>query len=113
MTDPSPNDAPGKTFTETIEVAGGQLIDKVKDLIKSGNVRTLRIRAGEDFSLEMSMTVGVIAGGVVVLTAPWLAVLGVIAAMVTHVKIEVEREKDEEPAMSDTPADATTEKTDA
>jgi hypothetical protein len=35
----------------------------------------------------------VLAGGAVALAAPWLAVLGVIAALVKHVKIEVERDE--------------------
>jgi hypothetical protein len=43
-------------------------------------------------SLELPLTVGVIAGGALVLAAPWLAVLGAIAAFVTKAKIEVERE---------------------
>lgn len=85
---------PRRTVFEEIEVTGGQLIDKIKELIRHGNIRTLRVRAGDGFALEMPMTVGALAGGVVVLTAPWLAVIGVIAAMVAHVKIEVEREVD-------------------
>ncbi|MBN2630929.1 MAG: DUF4342 domain-containing protein [Rhodobacteraceae bacterium] len=91
---PPPEDTPRRTFTEVIEVTGGQLIEKVKDLIHHGNVRTLRLRAGDDFTLEMPVTVGAIAGGVVVLAAPWLAVIGVIAAMVSKVHIEVERDAD-------------------
>lgn len=80
---------------EEIRVSGHNLIEKVKDLIKEGNVRQLRIHAEDgDFSLEMPVTIGVLAGGVVTLAAPWLAVLGVIAALVTQVKIEVEREED-------------------
>lgn len=69
------DEAPKRTIIETIEVSGGQLIQKIKDLVKTGNVRTLRIRAGEDFSLEMPVNVGLIVGGVVMLGAPWLAVL--------------------------------------
>lgn len=98
MEDPARNEPPKRTWTETIEVAGNDLIRQVKDLVKSGNVKNLKIKAGDDFSLEMPVTVGVIAGGVVALTAPWLAVLGVVAAMVTHVRIEVERDADEKPA---------------
>lgn len=83
-----------RTIIEEIEVTGGQLIDKIKELIRHGNVRTLKVKAGDDFTLEMPVTVGALAGGVVVLTAPWLAVIGVIAAMVAKVKIEIEREED-------------------
>ncbi|MGB8813473.1 MAG: DUF4342 domain-containing protein [Paracoccaceae bacterium] len=92
-----------RTIIDVIEVTGGQLIDKIKEIIKSGNVRTLRLRAGDDFSLEMPVTVGAIAGGVVVLAAPWLAIIGVIAAMITDIRIEVERdaEDDTKPAAKD------------
>ena len=82
-----------RTFSETIEVAGSQVIDQVKRVIREGNVRQLKITAKDsDFSLEMPMTVGVLIGGAVALTAPWLAILGVIAGFVTKVVIEVERE---------------------
>jgi hypothetical protein len=83
----------GRTIREEIEVGGAQLVEKVKHLIREGNVRQLRILAEDgETKLEMPLTIGVIAGGAVALAAPWLAVLGVIAALVKHVKIEVERE---------------------
>ncbi len=87
------NEAKPRTFSETIEVAGSQVIEQVKRLIKEGNVRQLKVHAKDsDFNLEMPVTVGVLVGGAVVLTAPWLAILGVIAALMTRVEIEVERD---------------------
>lgn len=87
------DDPKTRTFSETIEVAGSQIIDQVKKLIQEGNVRQLKIRAKDsDFSLELPLTVGVLVGGAVALTAPWLAVLGVLAGLMTKVEIEVERE---------------------
>ncbi len=99
------NTEPHRTVFEEIEVTGSQLIEKVKELIREGNVRTLRLRAGDGFALEMPMTVGAVAGGVVMLTAPWLAVIGVIAAMVAKVKLEVERDAPDapDPAQPQTP----------
>jgi len=91
---------PKRTVLEEIEVGGGQLVEKVKHLIREGNVRQLRIKAEDgDTQLEMPLTIGVLAGGAVALAAPWLAVLGVVAALVKHVKIEVEREEAEAPAL--------------
>lgn len=82
-----------KTWTEEIEVAGGQLIERVKALIAEGNVREVRIKAaGGKVIFEMPLTVGVLAGGAVALAAPWLAILGAIAALVARVKLEVVRE---------------------
>lgn len=86
-----------RTIVEEIEVAGSQLVERVKDILAEGNVRQLRIKASDgDIYLETPLTIGVIAGGAVALAAPWLAVLGVIAALVARVSIEVERETDEE-----------------
>ena len=63
-------------------------------LAAEGNVRTLRIRteAGPAF-MEIPLTAGAIAGGVVVLTAPWLAAIGAIAGLATKVRIEIIREE--------------------
>lgn len=90
------DDKSKKTFTEEIEIFGDQLVQKVKDLLSEGNVRQIRIKASDgDIVLETPLTIGVVAGGAVALAAPWLAILGVIAALVTHVTVEVVREVDE------------------
>ena len=91
-------DGKGKrTFTEEIEVMGNQLVDQVKDLLKQGNVRQLRIKASDgDIVLETPLTFGVVAGGAVALAAPWLAILGTIAAFITHVRVEIVREIDDD-----------------
>ena len=86
-----------KTFTEEIEIAGDKLIERIKEIVEEGNVRSLRLKASDgDIVLETPLTIGVVAGGAVALAAPWLAVLGVIAALVTHVTVEVVREVDED-----------------
>jgi hypothetical protein len=83
-----------KTFTEELEVAGNQLVDRVQDMVKQGNVRRIIIKnPDDDVLLEMSLTVGAVAGGVLVLGAPWLAALGAIAALIARVKIEIVREE--------------------
>jgi hypothetical protein len=83
-----------KTFTEQLEVAGNQLVDQVQDLVKQGNVRKVIIKTADDKELlEVSLTVGALAGGAVALAAPWLAALGAIAALVARVKIEIVREQ--------------------
>ncbi|MBZ0294932.1 MAG: DUF4342 domain-containing protein [Anaerolineae bacterium] len=82
-----------KTFTEEIEVAGNQAVERVKQLVEEGNVRRLIIRNMEDdIVLEMPLTVGALAGGAIALAAPWLAALGAFAALVARVKIEIVRE---------------------
>lgn len=81
-----------KAFVEEIEVAGHQLVEKVTQLIKDGNVRLIRVKSEKgDVFLEIPLTVGAVGGGVVALAAPWLAILGGLAVLLARVKIEVVR----------------------
>jgi hypothetical protein len=83
-----------KTFSEEIEIAGSQLVDRVTELLKEGNVRLLRIRSENgDVFLEIPLTIGAVTGGVVALAAPWLAVLGAVAGLLARVKIEIVRQE--------------------
>lgn len=85
-----------KTFTEEIEVAGYQLVENIQKLIAEGNVSRMRVRSkNDDVVLDVPLTAGAVVGGVVVLAAPWLAILGALAGLLAHVRIEVVREKPE------------------
>jgi|APFEC2959095171_1045051.scaffolds.fasta_scaffold04001_2 hypothetical protein len=94
-----------ETFTEEIEVTGHQLIDEINRLLAEGNIRKLQIRSeAGDVYLTVPLTAGVVVGGVVALTAPWLAVIAAVAGLLTKVKLEVLREKApeaEKPAETD------------
>lgn len=94
MTDEN-NKGRWKTFTEEVEVAGHQLIDEVTRLVSEGNVRKLRLRSeNNDVVFEVPLTAGAVVGGVVVLAAPALAVIGALAGLLAKVKIEVVRSVD-------------------
>src|SRR5215211_401931 len=86
------------TWTEQIEMAGSELVDRTKELIEEGNVRRLIIRNPDDEKLlEVPLTAGVVVGGAFTLVAPILAALGAMAALLAWVKVEVVRtgQKDE------------------
>jgi hypothetical protein len=88
-----------RTWTEEIEVAGGELVSRIKSLIAEGNVRHLRIKApGGGVYFETPLTVGVLAGGAVALAAPWLAILSALAALAVRMKVEVVRESESAPS---------------
>jgi hypothetical protein len=72
---------------QTFKVDGGQLLDKVKELVHEGNVRRIVIKQGERTVVEFPVTVGAVG----ILLAPWLAAVGALAAFVTNCSIEVER----------------------
>jgi hypothetical protein len=81
-----------RTWTEEIEVAGAELVVRIEELIKAGNVRRVILRTPDDrLLLEIPLTAGAVAGGVVVLVAPVLAALGAMAALLAKVKVQVVR----------------------
>ena len=76
---------------EEFKVNGEQLITKVKEVIKEGNVRRIIIKDKDGKTLiELPLTVGVVGA----VLAPMLAAIGAIAALVTECTIVVVRQKD-------------------
>jgi len=74
--------------TEEFSVSADKLVESVKKLLHEGNVTRIIVRdENEKTLLEIPATAGVI-GAVLV---PWLAALGVIAALATNCRIVVER----------------------
>lgn len=79
-----------KRSEETFKVKGEQLLSKVKELVKEGNVRRIIISDKDGKTLvELPLTIGVIG----VMVVPVLAAVGAIAALVTECSITVQREK--------------------
>lgn len=76
-----------KTFWQTIETTGDQLVKTVKELIEAGNVRRIRIKQKGAVVAEFPLTVGVVG----VIIAPILAAVGALAAVLSECSIEVER----------------------
>lgn len=80
------------TVTEQFEIAGSELVDRVKQMIEDGNVRRLIIRKADDEVLMVvPLTASVVAGGAMLVFAPVLAALGAAAAFLAKVKLEVVR----------------------
>jgi len=77
-----------RVVREEFTVSADNLIERVKQLLHEGNVTRIIVKDDKGKSLlEIPATVGVI-GAVLV---PWLAALGVIAALATKCRIVVER----------------------
>jgi hypothetical protein len=79
--------------TEDFRVKGDELIAKLKDLIREGNVRRVIVKNDDGNTLvEIPLTVGVVGA---VLIPVWAA-LGAIAALVTDCTITIERREEAE-----------------
>lgn len=75
---------------DTFEVKGDELLKKVKEIIREGNVRQISIldKSGKTLVI-LPLTLGVV-GAVLV---PVLAVVGTLAALLTECTIKVERKE--------------------
>ncbi len=83
-----------KNIVEEFKVAGEQVLSKVKELIHEGNIRRISLQNEEGRTyIDIPLTVGVAGATVGVLAAPVLAAIGAVAALVTDLKIVVEREE--------------------
>lgn len=84
---------------EFFGIKGDELLKKVNELIREGNVRkiTIKDKNGKDL-MSFPLTVGVVGA----MLAPILAAVGAVAALVTECTITVEREQSEPTDVSQT-----------
>jgi len=76
--------------TEEFRVDGGEVIDKVKELIHQGNIRRITLKNEEGKTLiEIPLTLGIVGAAFL----PVLAAIGAIAALAARLTIVVEREE--------------------
>jgi hypothetical protein len=81
----------GQSRFEEFRVNGGEILNKVKEIIHEGNVRRIILKddQGKTF-MEIPLTVGVV-GAVI---APVLAAVGAVAALASNLTIVVEKTGD-------------------
>lgn len=76
-----------QTKREEIFVKGNELVEKVKELVKKGNVTKIRVKQDDKVLVEVPVTAGVVGA----VLAPQLAVIGAVAALVSKCTVEIER----------------------
>jgi len=77
------------TFKETFSAKGEEILKKINELIKEGNVRKISIhdKKGKEI-MSFPLTLGVVGA----VLAPVLAAVGALAALIGECDITVERE---------------------
>lgn len=86
-----------KRWTEEFEVAGNELVDRVKEWIEDSSASRLIIRKPDgDVLMEVPIVAGAAVGTAAVIFAPVIAAIGAMAALIGQVKVEIVREKDED-----------------
>ena len=84
-----------ETRTEEHRISGERLVDRVKELVREGNVRRIKVKNDDGRTLlEIPLTLGVVG---VALIPVWVA-LGAIAALAANYTLEIERGRSGPPA---------------
>ncbi|MFN7958325.1 MAG: DUF4342 domain-containing protein [Holophagaceae bacterium] len=85
MTDDATQD---RTRTEEFKLDGGQVLDKIKELIHEGNIRRIILKneAGKTL-IEIPLTLGLVGAALL----PVFAAVGALAAVATRMVIVVEK----------------------
>ena len=76
-----------KTRKDEIFVRGSELVEKIKEIVKKGNINRLRVKQDDNVLVEIPVTAGVVGA----LLAPQLAIIGAVAALVSRCTVEIEK----------------------
>jgi len=76
-----------KKWTETMSVKGSEAVDKLKGMIRSGNVNRIRVKKDDYVILDIPVTAGAISA----VAIPQLTAIGTAVALLSRCTIEVER----------------------
>jgi hypothetical protein len=80
-----------KSWSEEFKINGGEVVDKIKELIHEGNIRRIILKNEEGKTLiEIPLTLGLVGAALM----PILAAVGAIAALVAKMTIVVEKGED-------------------
>lgn len=80
--------AEGGNWTEFMSTKGTEVIDKVKELVKTGNVTRIRIKKDDLVILDLPVTAGAVG---VALVGVQLSAIAAVVALITKCTIEVQR----------------------
>jgi len=81
----------GEEASEEYEVRGEDLLSRIKELVREGNIRRITIRSEQGNTLiEIPLAIGVVGA----MLLPVWASVGALAALVTNCTIAVERRED-------------------
>lgn len=80
-----------KNWTEDFSVKGNEAIEKIKEIIKTGNVNRIKIKKDDTIILDMPITAGALSAVIL----PQITAIGTAIALMTKCTIEVERSNKE------------------
>jgi len=68
-----------------------EIVEKLKALVREGNVTRIRIRKDDNVILNLPMTLGVVGTVLGIAAAPWAVILATIGTIGLNCTVEVEK----------------------
>ncbi|AFS78815.1 ubiquitin-associated domain-containing protein [Gottschalkia acidurici 9a] len=81
----------GSNWTQNINSKGDELLEKLKEILKEGNVNKIVVKKDGEVIMNIPINVGVIG----ILAGPFLATVGLTAAVLTKCTIEINKKDGE------------------
>ena len=81
----------GKTWIDTMSSMGNDIVEKLKAVIKKGNVSRIILKKDGEILLNVPIT----AGAIGIMLYPTLSLLGIAAALITKSTIEIVKDSGE------------------
>lgn len=77
--------------SEKLNIKGSEVVEKVKELIHQGNIRSVRLLHDGRVLIEVPLSIGAPVVVLGIVWAPVLAAIGAAAALLTECTLEVEK----------------------
>ena len=79
------------TEKQRFNLSGSEVVDKVRQLIREGNVRRVRLIHDGNVLIEVPLSIGAPVAVIGIIWMPVLAAIGAAAALLTECTLEVEK----------------------
>ena len=66
-----------------------EIVEKIKEIVKKGNVSKVVIKKGENVIVNLPLTAGIVGGIVGLIAAPWAMLAAAIATIGFDCKVEI------------------------
>ncbi len=76
---------------EQVKAGANEIVEKLKALVKEGNVTRIRIRKDDNIILNLPMTLGVVGTVLGIAAAPWAVIIATIGTIGLNCTVEVEK----------------------
>ena len=76
---------------EDVKKFADDIVEKIKEMVKEGNVSRIRIRKDDTIILNLPLSVGLIGTALGLVAAPWAVILGTISTIGFKCTVEVEK----------------------